>query len=47
MKKEFASMGGMSKDESEDEKIENKSILAIEKTEKYDFLALVAITELG
>ncbi|KAG5586599.1 hypothetical protein H5410_047033 [Solanum commersonii] len=43
MKKAFDAMGGM----SEDEKVENQSLLAIEQTDKYDFLGLVAITELG
>ncbi|XP_049372830.1 uncharacterized protein LOC125837800 [Solanum verrucosum] len=47
MNKAFAAMGGMSEDESEDEEVENQSLLAIEKTDKYDFLALVAITEPG
>ncbi|KAG5614500.1 hypothetical protein H5410_014324 [Solanum commersonii] len=45
MKKSFASMGGMSKEESEDEEFENQSLLVIEQTDKYDFLALVAIAE--
>ncbi|KAH0725513.1 hypothetical protein KY284_001378 [Solanum tuberosum] len=39
-------MGGMSEDESEDEETENQSLLAIEQTDKYDFLAPVAIVEL-
>ncbi|KAG5581728.1 hypothetical protein H5410_052355 [Solanum commersonii] len=47
MKKAFAAMGGMLEDESEDEETENQSLLAIEQTDKYDFLALVAIIELG
>ncbi|KAH0672731.1 hypothetical protein KY290_024960 [Solanum tuberosum] len=47
MKKTFATMGGMSEDESEDKEVENQSLLAIEQTDKYDFLALVAITEPG
>ncbi|KAH0685494.1 hypothetical protein KY290_016972 [Solanum tuberosum] len=45
MKKAFAAMGGMSEEESEDEESKNQSLLAIEQTDKYDFLALVAITE--
>ncbi|KAK6784021.1 hypothetical protein RDI58_017475 [Solanum bulbocastanum] len=47
MKKAFAAIGGMSEDQSEDEETENQSLLAIEQTDKYDFLALVAITEPG
>ncbi|KAG5571790.1 hypothetical protein H5410_061556 [Solanum commersonii] len=35
----------MPKDESEDDQTENRSLLAIEQTDKYDFLALVTITE--
>ncbi|KAG5581788.1 hypothetical protein H5410_052415 [Solanum commersonii] len=45
MKEAFAAMGGMSGDESEDEETENQSLLAIEQTDKYHFLALVDITE--
>ncbi|XP_049353897.1 uncharacterized protein LOC125818445 [Solanum verrucosum] len=45
MKKAFAAMGGMSENESEDEETENQSLLAIEQTDKYHFLALVAITK--
>ncbi|KAH0682992.1 hypothetical protein KY290_021584 [Solanum tuberosum] len=41
MKKAFAVMGGI----SEDEQTENQSLLAIEQTDKYDFLALLAIAE--
>ncbi|KAG5595290.1 hypothetical protein H5410_036522 [Solanum commersonii] len=44
-KKTFAEMGNSSEKESEDEEIENQSLLAIEKTKIYDFLALVALTE--
>lgn len=44
MKKALAVMGGMSKDESVDEK-ENQSLLAVEQEGKYDFLALIATTE--
>lgn len=40
MKKAYAAIGGMSKDESEDEKAENQSLFAIEQSDKYDFLAL-------
>ncbi|KAG5586799.1 hypothetical protein H5410_047233 [Solanum commersonii] len=47
MKKAFTAIGGMSEDESEDEESENQSLLAIEQTKKYYFLALVAIIELG
>ncbi|KAK6784555.1 hypothetical protein RDI58_018010 [Solanum bulbocastanum] len=47
MNKAFVAIGGMSKDESKDEEAENQSLLAIEQTDKYDFLALVAITEPG
>ncbi|KAG5611456.1 hypothetical protein H5410_022737 [Solanum commersonii] len=47
MKKAFAAMGGMPKDESKDEETKNQSLLAIEQTDKYDFLTLVAITEPG
>lgn len=43
MKKEFDTMVGMSEDESEDEETENQSLLAIDKTHKYDFLAVLAI----
>ncbi|KAG5590067.1 hypothetical protein H5410_040581 [Solanum commersonii] len=43
IKRAFAAMGGM----SEDEEAENQSLLAIEQSDKYDFLALVAITEPG
>ncbi|KAH0688889.1 hypothetical protein KY289_016247 [Solanum tuberosum] len=35
----------MSKEESEDEESENQSLLVIEQTDKYEFLALVAIAE--
>ncbi|KAG5611260.1 hypothetical protein H5410_022541 [Solanum commersonii] len=45
MKKAFAVMGGISEDESEDGQTENQSLLAIEQTDKYDFLALLAIAE--
>ncbi|KAG5590234.1 hypothetical protein H5410_040748 [Solanum commersonii] len=45
MKKAFAAMGNLSEEESEDEELENKSLLAIEQIDEYDFLALVAILE--
>ncbi|KAH0774146.1 hypothetical protein KY290_011283 [Solanum tuberosum] len=45
MKKAFAAMGNLSEEESEDEELENKSLLAIEQSDEYDFLALVAISE--
>ncbi|KAH0765386.1 hypothetical protein KY285_001257 [Solanum tuberosum] len=45
MNKAFATIGGMSEDESEDEETENQSLLAIKQTDKYDFLAPVAIVE--
>ena len=38
-------MGGISEDESENEEIENQSLLAIKQEDNYDFLALVAVTE--
>ncbi|KAG5600527.1 hypothetical protein H5410_031897 [Solanum commersonii] len=47
MKKAFAVMGGMSENEFEDEEAENQSLFEIEQSDKYDFLALVAITEPG
>ncbi|KAK4727017.1 hypothetical protein R3W88_031934 [Solanum pinnatisectum] len=37
----------LGQDEFEDEETENQSLLAIEQTNKYDFLALVAITKPG
>ncbi|KAH0712611.1 hypothetical protein KY289_008570 [Solanum tuberosum] len=45
MKKAFAAMGNLSKEKSEDGGFKNRPLLAIEKTNKYDFLALVVITE--
>ena len=45
MKKALAAMGGISEDESENEEIENQSLLAIKQEDKYDFLELVAVTE--
>ena len=45
MKKALAAMGSISEDESENEEIENKSLLAIKQEDNYDFLTLVAITE--
>ena len=45
MKKAFAAMGGIFEDESENEEIENQSLLAIKQEDKYDFLELVAVIE--
>ena len=45
MKKALAAMGGISEDESENEEIENQSLLAIKQEDKFDFLALVVVTE--
>ncbi|KAG5604259.1 hypothetical protein H5410_025751 [Solanum commersonii] len=45
MKKAFAKNGNACEEESEDEELENKSLLAIEQSDEYDFLALVAISE--
>ncbi|KAG5606060.1 hypothetical protein H5410_027552 [Solanum commersonii] len=41
----FRSNGNLSEEESEDEELENKSLLAIEQIDEYDFLALVGISE--
>ncbi|KAG5599450.1 hypothetical protein H5410_030820 [Solanum commersonii] len=43
-KKAFIAMGNKSEEDSEDEKIEKQSLFAIEKIDKYEFFALVAIT---
>ena len=43
MKGAFAAMGNSSNEESEDDEIENKSLLALEQEDDYDFLALVAV----
>ena len=40
MKKALAAMGGISEDESENEEIENQSLLAIKQEDKYDFLEI-------
>ena len=42
MKRTFAAMGDLLEEESEDEGFENQSLLAIEQSNKYDFLALIA-----
>ena len=44
MKRTFASMGDLSEEELEDGRFENQSLLAIEQSNKYDFLALIAET---
>lgn len=46
VKKAFAIMGSSLGEESDGEKTENQSLLAMEEIAKYDFLALVAITDL-
>lgn len=43
----FAAMGDLSEEEFEDEGFENQSLLAIEQSNKYDFLALIAETDSG
>ena len=43
MKKAFAAMGSSSNEESDDGEIENKSLVALEQSDKYEFLALVAM----
>ncbi|XP_015075296.1 uncharacterized protein LOC107019261 [Solanum pennellii] len=43
MKRAFAAMGNSSDEESEDDETENKSLLALEQEDEYDFLALVAV----
>ncbi|KAG5620764.1 hypothetical protein H5410_005982 [Solanum commersonii] len=45
MKRAFAAMGNSSEEESEDGGFENQSLLAIEQTNKYDFLALIIETD--
>ena len=45
MKRSFASMGDLSEEEFEDGRFENQSLLAIEQSNKYDFLALIAETD--
>lgn len=45
MKKALTAMRGISEDEPENEEIENQSLLAIKQEDKYEFLALVAVTE--
>uniref|UniRef100_M1DGZ7 Uncharacterized protein n=1 Tax=Solanum tuberosum TaxID=4113 RepID=M1DGZ7_SOLTU len=45
MRKTFAAMRDSSEEESKDKRFKNQSLLAIEETYKYDFLALVAETE--
>ena len=41
----FAAMGDLSEEEFEDKEFENQSLLAIEQSNKYDFLALIAETD--
>ncbi|XP_069143555.1 uncharacterized protein [Solanum lycopersicum] len=43
MKKAFAGMGNSSDEESEGDETENKSFLALEQEDDYDFLALVVV----
>ena len=43
MKRAFATMGNLSDEESEDDETENKSLLALEQEDDYDFLALVVV----
>ncbi|TMW81047.1 hypothetical protein EJD97_012454, partial [Solanum chilense] len=43
MKRSFAAMGNSSDEESEDDETENKSLIALEQEDDYDFLALVAV----
>ena len=43
MKRAFAAMGNLSDEESEDDETENKSLLALEQEDDYDFLALVVV----
>ena len=43
MKKVFAAMENSSDEESDDDETENKSLLALEQEDDYDFLALVAV----
>ncbi|XP_069145867.1 COP1-interactive protein 1-like [Solanum lycopersicum] len=43
MKKVFAAMGNSSDEEYDDDETENKSLLALEQEDDYDFLALVAV----
>ena len=43
MKKVFAAMGNSSDEEYDDDETENKSLLALEQEDGYDFLALVAL----
>ncbi|XP_027774342.1 uncharacterized protein LOC114078040 [Solanum pennellii] len=43
MKRAFAAMGNSSDEESEGDETENKSLLALEQEDDYDFLALVAV----
>ncbi|KAG5572241.1 hypothetical protein H5410_062007 [Solanum commersonii] len=46
MKRAFAAMGDSSEEEYEDGGFKNQSLLEIEQKDKYDFLALIAETEL-
>ena len=45
MKRTFAAMGDLLEEESEDEGFENQSLLAIEQSNKYDFLALIVVID--
>ena len=45
MRRVFAAMGDLSEEEFEDGGFENQSLLAIEQSNKYDFLALIAETD--
>ena len=43
MKRAFAAMVNSSDEESEDDETENKSIVALEQEDNYEFLALVIV----
>ena len=45
MKRTFAAMGDLLEEDSEDEGFENQSLLAIEQSNKYDFLAVIIETD--
>ncbi|XP_069154457.1 uncharacterized protein [Solanum lycopersicum] len=45
MKRAFASVGDLSEEEFEDGRFENQSLLAMQKSNKYDFMALTAETD--
>ena len=44
-KRAFAAMGDLSEEEFEDGRFENQSLLAMQKSNKYDFMALTAETD--